>query len=424
MNVLVVGSGGREHALCWAISASSLIDTIYCAPGNGGIADVATCVDIEAGDAEGMTGLCRSESIDFAVIGPEAPLVDGLVDRLEAAGVKAFGPDRRAAVLEGSKGFTKDFCARHGIPTPAYQRFESTGPAKAYIETKGAPIVVKADGLAAGKGVIVAVTIDEAHRAVDEIFGGAFGEAGAEIVIEEYLDGEEASLMALVDGTVALPLAAAQDHKPVGESDTGPNTGGMGAYSPAPVLSEPVCGAVMQRIIQPTVTGMAAEGRPFRGLLYAGLMVTQGGPQLLEFNVRFGDPECQAVVPRLRSDLLPALVATRDGQLGHFDLRWRDEACVCVVMASRGYPGANETGSTIANIGTAGELPGITVFHAGTARNGSGIVAAGGRVLGVTALGADIAAARDRAYEAVDVIDWPAGFCRRDIGWRALARAD
>ena len=422
MNVLVVGSGGREHALCWAIASSSLVDMLYCAPGNGGIAAVASCVDIDAMDFAGIEGLCRSEAIDFVVIGPEAPLVGGLVDHLRAANINAFGPDRRAAALEGSKGFTKDFCVRHGIPTARYRRFDAAAAAKAYIDAEGAPIVVKADGLAAGKGVVVANTLAEAHEVVDGMLGGRFGAAGAELVIEERLVGEEASLMALVDGEVALPLAGAQDHKAVGEGDIGPNTGGMGAYSPAPVLGEEESAEVMERIIMPTVAGMAAEGRPFRGLLYAGLMMTAAGPQLIEFNVRFGDPECQAVLPRLRSDIVPALLATCDGQLSHLDLRWRDEACVCVVAAARGYPGAYEQGSVIDNLGPASELPGVTIFHAGTAARNGKIIAAGGRVLGVAALGANIGGARQCAYKAIDVIDWPQGFCRRDIAWRAIAR--
>ena len=424
MNVLVVGSGGREHALCWAIASSSLVDMLHCAPGNGGIAEVAHCVDIDTMDFAGIEGLCRSAAIDFVVIGPEAPLVGGLVDHLGAAGINAFGPDRRAAVLEGSKGFAKDFCVRHGIPTARYKRFDAAAPAKAYIDAEGAPIVVKADGLAAGKGVVVADTLAAAHEAVDDILGGRFGEAGAELVVEEPLKGEEASFMALVDGAVALPLAGAQDHKAVGEGDTGPNTGGMGAYSPAPVLGEARTAEVLERIIAPAVAGMAAEGRPFRGLLYAGLMITAAGPQLIEFNVRFGDPECQAVFPRLRSDIVPALLATCDGQLSHLDLRWREEACVCVVAAARGYPGAYEQGAVIGNLGPASELPGVTIFHAGTAARDGKIIANGGRVLGVAALGADIVSARRRAYEAVDVIDWPQGFCRRDIAWRAIERTN
>ena len=422
MNILVVGSGGREHALCWALAASSLSDRLFCAPGNGGIAEVASCVDIDAMDAPGLVGFCRSEQIEFVVVGPEAPLVAGLVDELEEAGIKAFGPSAKAALLEGSKGFAKDLCAKYGIPTGAYRRFREAEPAKAHIAEHGAPIVVKADGLAAGKGVTVAGTEDEAIAAVEESFAGSFGEAGREIVVEECLVGEEASFLALVDGTTALPLASAQDHKAVGEGDVGPNTGGMGAYSPAPVIDEAMHREIMDRVIEPAVRGMAAEGRAYKGVLYAGLMITDEGPKLLEFNVRFGDPECQVMVPRLASDLLPALLATRDGVLSRFDLRWRPECALCVVMAAKGYPGAYETGGVIDNLGAAGELPGVTIFHAGTVRDGAKVKAAGGRVLGVTALGPGVAEAQRRAYEAVDVIDWGGGFCRRDIGWRALAR--
>ena len=420
MRVLIVGSGGREHALAWAIARSPLVDATFCAPGNGGIADLATCVDIAVMDFDGIVGLCRSERIDLVVVGPEGPLAGGLVDRLEAAGTKAFGPTAAAARLEGSKGFMKDLCARHGIPTAAYRRFTEAAPAHAYVGEVGAPIVVKADGLAAGKGVIVAATEAQAREAVEEILGGRFGEAGKAIIIEQRLEGEEASLMVLVDGQHVVPLAAAQDHKAVGEGDTGPNTGGMGAYSPAPVLTAELEAAVMARIVRPAVRAMADEGCPFKGVLYAGLMITDAGPMLLEFNVRFGDPETQAVLPRLRSDIVPALLAARDGVLDHLDLRWRDEAALAVVMAARGYPGAYEKGARIGNLGPAGELPGVRVFHAGTALEGGHIVAAGGRVLNVTALGANIEEARERAYAAVDVIDWPQGFCRRDIGWRAL----
>ena len=420
MRVLIVGSGGREHALAWAIAASPLVDAVFCAPGNGGIAGLATCVDIAVMDFAGIEGLCRSESIDLVVVGPEAPLAAGLVDRLESAGIKSFGPSAGAARLEGSKGFAKDLCARHGIPTAAFGRFAETGPAHAFIAEMGAPIVVKADGLAAGKGVILAATEAEAREATDAILGGRFGEAGNEVVIEAYLEGEEASLMVLSDGTHVLPLAAAQDHKAVGEGDTGPNTGGMGAYSPAPVLSAALEATVMARIVYPAVRAMAAAGCPFKGVLYAGLMITDAGPMLLEFNVRFGDPEIQAVLPRLRSDIVPALLAARDGVLDHVDLRWRDHAALAVVMAARGYPGAYEKGSVIANLGPAGELPEVTIFHAGTALEGGRVLAAGGRVLNVTALGVTLGEARERAYAAVDVIDWPEGFCRRDIGWRAL----
>ncbi|MDP6707337.1 MAG: phosphoribosylamine--glycine ligase [Alphaproteobacteria bacterium] len=418
MNVLVVGSGGREHALVWALAASPLVDALYCAPGNGGIQADATCVDIDAMDADGIVGFCRSEEIEFVVVGPEQPLVAGLVDRLDAAGIKAFGPSAAAAQLEGSKAFTKDLCAAHGIPTAPYRCFRGLDAAKAYIEAEGAPIVVKADGLAAGKGAIVCESVAEATAAAEAILGGQFGAAGAEIVVEGFLDGEEASFFALADGRHVLPLATAQDHKRVGDGDTGPNTGGMGAYSPAPVMTEAMVDQTMNRIILPTVEAMAAAGRPFKGVLYAGLMITAEGPQLIEYNVRFGDPEAQVLMPRLRSDLLPALIACADGVLDHADLRWREEAALTVVMAADGYPGAYHKGSEIRNLAAAGELPDITIFHAGTRADGGRIYANGGRVLGVTALGPEIATAKARAYEAVDVIDWPAGFCRRDIGWR------
>ena len=422
MRVLVVGGGGREHALVWAIAASPLLDALYCAPGNAGIAADATCVPVAADDIDGLVKFATDERIDFVVIGPEAPLVAGLVDRLEASGIKAFGPSAAAARLEASKGFTKDLCAAHDIPTAAYGRFTDSDAAKAFVRRHGAPIVVKADGLAAGKGVVVAQTVAEAEAAVDDILGGAFGEAGAELVVEEFLTGEEASFFVLVDGATALPLATAQDHKRVGDGDTGPNTGGMGAYSPAPILDEAMCETVMAQIVRPTVAALAAAGAPYKGVLYAGLMIGPEGPKLLEYNVRFGDPECQALMVRLRSDLLPALIAARDGQLAHFDVRWDDAASVCVVMAANGYPGPYDKGSEIRGLDRAAAVEGVTVFHAGTRAQDGGIVADGGRVLGVTALGRDVAEARERAYRAIDAIDWPGGFCRRDIGWRALDR--
>ncbi|MEQ9330856.1 phosphoribosylamine--glycine ligase [Thalassobaculum sp.] len=422
MRILVVGSGGREHALCWAIAASPLVDALYCAPGNAGIAREATCVPIPVEDLDAIVGFARDERIDFVVVGPEGPLVAGLVDRLDATGIKAFGPNAAAAVLEGSKAFTKDFCARHGIPTAAYGRFTDAEAAKAYIRGQGAPIVVKADGLAAGKGVIIAETVDEALAAVGAIMADrAFGEAGAEIVVEEFMTGEEASFFALTDGATVLPLAGAQDHKRVGDGDTGPNTGGMGAYSPAPAVDAAMAGRIMAEIVGPTVAGMAAEGRTFKGVLYAGLMLTAEGPKLIEYNVRFGDPETQPLMMRLKSDLLPALIAVADGQLSHVDLRWRDEFALCVVMASNGYPGSYAKNTEIRGV-EAAEADGVVVFHAGTARGADGrLLATGGRVLGVTALGADAAEARQRAYAAVDRLDWPDGFCRRDIGWRAVA---
>jgi len=421
MRILVVGSGGREHALCWAIAASPLCAKLFCAPGNAGIAQEAECVAVAADDVTGLVELARRERIGFVVVGPEAPLVLGLVDRLAEAGIKAFGPRADAAVLEGSKAFMKDLCAKYGIPTAAYGRFTDAGAAKAFIRERGAPIVVKADGLAAGKGVIIAGTVAEAEAAVDAMLTRAqFGAAGAEVVVEEFLAGEEASFFALTDGLDALPLASAQDHKRAFDGDSGPNTGGMGAYSPAPCVTDAVAADVMDRILRPTLAAMAAEGRPFQGVLYAGLMLTATGPKLLEYNVRFGDPECQVLCVRLMSDLLPALIASADGQLRNFHLRWHDKAALTVVMAARGYPETYEKGTEIRGLERASAVPDVTVFHAGTKRGADGrVLANGGRVLNVTATGKTIAEAKARAYEAVDLIDWPEGFCRRDIGWRA-----
>ena len=420
MNVLVVGSGGREHALCWQLAASPLLGGLWCAPGNAGIENEATCVALDPMDFDGLAAFCREQAIDLVVVGPEAPLCAGLVDRLEAEGIAAFGPRAAAARIEGSKGFMKDLCARHGVPTAAYKRIGSLADAEAFIAELGAPLVVKADGLAAGKGVVLAETEAEALDAARAALGGAFGEAGAELVIEEMLVGEEASYFALVDGETVLPLETAQDHKAVGEGDKGPNTGGMGAYSPAPAMTPALCEETRTGIVEPLVRGLAAEGSPYTGVFYAGLMLTADGPKLLEVNARFGDPECQVLMPRLKSDLLAALIAAHDGELKEFDLRWRDEAALCVVLATQGYPGAYEKGSAIRGIDAAEDLDDVTVFHAGTARTDVGVVAAGGRVLGVTALGADVTAAQSCAYEAVGRIDWPEGFCRRDIGWRAV----
>jgi len=419
MKVLVVGSGGREHALCWAIAASPLCAELLCAPGNAGIAEDAECVPVAADDLGGLIALCGRRAIDFVVVGPEAPLVAGLVDRLEAAGIKTFGPNQAAAAIEGSKGFTKDLCAKYGIPSGAYGRFTDNDAAKAYIREQGAPIVIKADGLAAGKGVVVAETLDEALAAIDDL-SAELGDAAAEWVIEEKLIGQEASFHALVDGVHCLPLAAAQDHKAVGDGDTGPNTGGMGAYSPAPAVDEAMAADIMARIIEPTAAAMAAEGCPFKGVLYCGLMLTDDGPKVIEYNARFGDPETQVMLPRLMSDLLPALIATVDGVLDKFHLRWRDDAALCVVMATNGYPGAYDKGSVIGGLDAAGVLDHITIFHASTKQDGDNITAIGGRVLGITATASTITAAQTRAYAAIDTIDWPEGFCRRDIGWRAV----
>ncbi len=424
MRILVVGSGGREHALCWAIAASPLCDKLYCAPGNAGIAEEAECVAVAADDVAALVEFARRERIDFVVVGPEGPLVLGLIDRLGEAGIKAFGPSASAAALEGSKAFMKDLCAKHGIPTAAYGRFTDAGRAKAFIRTRGAPIVVKADGLAAGKGVIIAASVAEAEAAVDAMLTARqFGAAGGEVVVEEFMQGEEASFFALTDGMHALPLAAAQDHKRAHDGDRGPNTGGMGAYSPAPAVTDAVAADVMARIIRPTIAAMAAEGRPFKGVLYAGLMLTADGPKLLEYNVRFGDPECQVLCVRLMSDLLPALIASHDGQLGNFHLRWHDKAALTVVMAAKGYPEAYRKGTEIRGLEQAAALPDVTIFHAGTKRGDDGrLLANGGRVLNVTAIGQTIAEAKGRAYAAIDLVDWPDGFCRRDIGWRAVGK--
>ena len=425
MKILVVGSGGREHALCWTLAASPLCEKLYCAPGNAGIAQEAECVPIPVDDIQALVDFAKREEIELVVVGPEAPLVAGLVDRLDEAGIRAFGPTAAAAALEGSKAFTKDLCAKYGIPTADYGRFTDAAAAKAFVRERSLPIVVKADGLAAGKGVVIATTLEEADGAIDAALEDQqFGEAGAELVIEDFMEGEEVSFFALVDGTSAVPLASAQDYKRVYDDDQGPNTGGMGAYSPAPLMTDALAERVMAEIIEPTVAAMEAEGRPFKGVLYAGLMITpEGAPKLVEYNVRFGDPECQVLLMRLMSDLVTALVATCDGVLGSFDMRWYSEAALCVVMATEGYPGSYAKGSVIAGLDAAESDADVTVFHAGTKQGADGAcLANGGRVLGVSALGESIGAARDRAYAAVDRIDWPEGFCRRDIGARAVER--
>ena len=423
MKILVVGSGGREHSLCWTLAASPLCEKLFCAPGNAGIAQEAECVPIAIDDIPALVDFAKREEIELVVVGPEAPLVAGLVDRLDEAGIRAFGPTAAAAALEGSKGFTKDLCAKYGIPTADYQRFTEAAAAKAFVRKRSLPIVIKADGLAAGKGVVIATSLEEADRAIEgALEEQAFGEAGAELVIEDFMEGEEVSFFALVDGTSAVPLASAQDYKRVFDDDQGPNTGGMGAYSPAPLMTDELAARVMAEIIEPTVAAMEAEGRPFKGVLYAGLMITpEGAPKLVEYNVRFGDPECQVLLMRLMSDLVTALVATCDGVLGSFDMRWYPEAALCIVMATEGYPGSYAKGSVIGGLEAAESDADVTVFHAGTKQAADGAcLANGGRVLGVTALGESIAAARDRAYAAVDRIDWPEGFCRRDIGARAV----
>jgi phosphoribosylamine---glycine ligase len=422
LNILLIGSGGREHALAWKLADSALITKLYCAPGNAGIAQVAECVPIQATDLDALVAFAKEKKIDFAVIGPEVPLVMGLWDRFEAAGIKALGPGMKGAQLEGSKGFLKSLCAAHDIPTAAFERFNEPALAKLYAETLGLPVVIKADGLAQGKGVIIAETQAEAARAIDSMFDGAFGDAGHEIVVEEFLEGEEASFFALTDGEHVLPLVGAQDHKRVFDGDKGPNTGGMGAYSPAPVLSEAMIAETMTRIINPTVTAMASRGIPYMGVLYAGLMIGKDGPKLIEYNCRFGDPECQVLMMRLKSDLLPALIAARDRVLDSVDLRWHDEAALTVVMAANGYPGAYDKGSVIEGVDKVAKLPGVEIFHAATARKDGHLISTGGRVLDVTAMGATVAEAQMRAYAAVDRIRWPGGFCRRDIGWRAAAR--
>jgi phosphoribosylamine--glycine ligase len=411
MNVLLIGSGGREHALAWALSASPLLTKLYCAPGNPGMA----AIDIT--DHGAVISLCKAKNIDLVVVGPEGPLVAGLVNDLNGSGFKAFGPSKFAAQLEGSKGFTKDICANYNIPTAAYGRFKDLEKAKAYLASRGAPIVIKADGLAAGKGVTVAMTLPEAEAALLDIFSGRFGEA--ECVIEEFLEGEEASFFVLSDGVHTLPLATAQDHKRVGDGDVGPNTGGMGAYSPAPCMTEALCAETLEKIVKPTVKALADMGHPYVGVLYAGLILTKDGPKLIEYNARFGDPETQVLVMRLRDDLLTLLRATTDGTLDKVSVRWRDDFALTVVMAAKGYPGDYVKGTEIKGLAqNFGED--VEIFHAGTAVKGDKLLAVGGRVLNITALGKTAGDAQIKAYEAIGKIDWPDGFCRRDIGWRAV----
>ncbi|MDE2334402.1 MAG: phosphoribosylamine--glycine ligase [Rhodospirillales bacterium] len=421
MRVLVIGSGAREHALCWKLAASPLLTSLCCVPGNPGIAAVATCLPGRVDDIAGLVALARREAIDLVVPGPEGPLVAGIVDAMEEAGIRCFGPSAAAARLEGSKSFTKEICAAAGIPTAAWRSFTDAPSARAYLATLPSPPVVKADGLAAGKGVVVAATHEEAEVAITEFLEvGRLGAAGRALVLEERLTGEEVSLFALCDGEHAIAFGAAQDHKAVGEGDTGPNTGGMGAYSPPPVLTAALEEAAMQRIVRPALAEMARRGTPFRGILFAGLMLTAEGPKLIEFNVRFGDPECEALMLRLRSDLLAALLAAMDGELPSFDVRWSKEAAMTVVMAARGYPARPASGGVIGGLEAAGAIAGAHVFHASTATRDGVLVAQGGRVLAISAAAATLAEAARAAYAAVDKVVWADGFCRRDIGWRAL----
>jgi phosphoribosylamine--glycine ligase len=422
MKVLLIGSGAREHALGWALSQSPLLSRLYSAPGNAGLAQISECVALDVDRARDVVAFCREEAIDLVVVGPEAPLVAGLADTLDEAGIRVFGPSRAAAQLEGSKRFTKDLCAEAGIPTADYAAFDTADAARAHLADRPLPVVIKADGLAAGKGVTVAETRDDAEAAIDACFGEALQQGGAQVVIEDCLTGEEASFFAIVDGETVLPLVAAQDHKRAFDADTGPNTGGMGAYSPARIMPQAMCNRVMDEIITPTVAAMAARGTPYRGVLYAGLMIGADGPKLIEYNVRFGDPEAQVLMMRLQSDLLPVLLAACEGTLHEANLSWRAETALTVVMATRGYPGAYEKGSAIRCIEDAGAMDDVQVFHAGTKREGGKLIAAGGRVLSVTALGKTVREAQARAYEAVGRIDWPDGFFRQDIGWRDVAR--
>lgn len=420
MNILILGSGGREHALAWAVKQNPKCDRLIVAPGNAGIADLAECADIDIMDGPAVAGFAADNAVDFVIIGPEAPLAAGVADTCRAAGLAVFGPSAAAAKLESSKSFTKAICDASGAPTAAYGHFSHPDDARDYVRTQGAPIVIKADGLAAGKGVVVAMTMQEALDAIDDMMGGQFGEAGAEVVVEEFMDGEEASFFVLCDGKTVLPIGTAQDHKRVGEGDTGPNTGGMGAYSPAPVMTPAVTQKALDEIVRPTMAAMAARGTPFTGVLFVGLMIRDGQPRLVEFNVRFGDPECQGLMMRLGGQVLDLLQACAEGRLADARVHWADDHAMTVVMAADGYPGDYAKGSVIKGLDALPEDSFNMIFHAGTAEKDGQITANGGRVLGVTARGHTLAEAHARAYRMVDAIDWPEGFCRRDIGWRAL----
>jgi phosphoribosylamine--glycine ligase len=424
MKILIVGGGGREHALAWRLKQSSRVTDIVCAPGNPGMEGIARCENVAADNIEGQVALAKLERPHLVIVGPEVPLTMGLADKLRAADIPVFGPSARAAILEGSKGYSKDFMAKYGIPTAAYGRFTEPAKAKAFLDKFSAPYVLKADGLAAGKGVVIAQSRAEAEAEIDAMLGGKFGAASASLVIEEFMSGEEASFFALCDGEIAVPLAGAQDHKRVGDGDTGPNTGGMGAYSPAPILDAAMQEIVMNTIVQPTISGMKAEGRPYRGVLFVGLMIANGKPRVVEYNCRFGDPECQVIMARLKDDPLPQLLACAIGELaGCARLERFSDPAVTVVMAGAGYPGEPKKGGVIGGLDAAGKVPGVTVFHAGTAKKGDDIIANGGRVLNVTATGPTLRDAVDRAYQAVAKIDWADGFCRKDIAWRALKRS-
>ncbi len=424
MNILILGGGGREHSLAWAAMQNPKCDRLIVAPGNAGIAAIAECAALDIVDGTRVVEFAVINSIDFVIVGPEAPLAAGVADALRAAGILCFGPSAAAARLETSKKFTKEVCDAAGIPTAMWCSFTDAAAARDYIEAVGTPRVIKADGLAAGKGVVVAMDDAAALSAIDEMFAGAFGDAGAEVVIEDFMEGEEASFFVLCDGETVLPIGTAQDHKRIGEGDTGPNTGGMGAYSPAPILTERVAEAALREIIRPTVAEMARRGTPYQGVLYAGLMIEDGAPSLVEYNVRFGDPECQALMMRLGAQALDLMLACAEGRLGEMQVNWADDHAICVVMATKGYPGAYETGSTIAGLETLPEDSHHMVFHAGTAKRDGRIVANGGRVLNVTARGADLAEAHSRVYAMIDRIDWPGGIWRRDIGWRALGSSE
>ena len=423
MKVLVIGGGGREHALVWKIAQSPLVEKIFCAPGNAGIAELAQCVDLKVDDLDGLLAFAQKEQIGLTVVGPELPLTLGVVDRFRAAGLTIFGADQKAAQIEGSKSFSKDLMAKYGVPTAAYGTFTDPDQAKDFIRQNGAPIVVKADGLAAGKGVIVAQTEDEAIAAVDDILcEGAFGAAGSRVVIEEFLEGEEASFLAFTDGDIIVPLASSQDHKPALDGDAGPNTGGMGAYSPAPVVTDDIHQQIIEQVLKPTIAGMAAEGCSYSSIIYAGLMIKDGQLKVLEFNARFGDPETQPLLARLKSDIVPVLMACAKGDLSGIELEWHDKAAVCVVMAAGGYPGSYEKGQVIEGLKAAAAIDDLTVFHAGTGEKDGKVVTAGGRVLGVTGLGTTVAEAIDKAYQGVKAISWPEVHYRSDIGRKALNR--